>query len=795
MLRNYIKIAFRTMRRQPGHFAINVLGLSIGLVCCLLMLLFVRHELSYDKHNAHAEEVFRLVRSRSAMTAGPMGPALKQDFPGVGWMTRITGEEGITVSTGPDDTFVDDVYFADADFVEVFDLEFVEGDPETALEDPFGLVITRAAAQKYFGAEAAMGKTLTLHFEEMTPFRVSGVINDPPGASHFDFDLVASFELVASQNERIENWQTNWLFTYGRLTPDASLAQIEEQLPAFFERHTGEAWDTFRLQPLLDIRLHSAAFTHDIAPQGNIIYLYLFGSTACLILLIGCINFTNLSTAKSMQRAREIGVRKVLGARKQQLAGQFLGETVVSVAIALGIALLLLAWVLPAFEAFAGVEQSLLHGADIFYLVPAALLLGLVVTAFAGGYPAFVLSAFQPIASIRGQGEVGRSGWLRKGLVVFQFAASVILIVSTLMIQRQMHFIQHANLGFEREQVVVLDFGEALEERYETIKQAFMQHSGILGASAADNIPTRGVSDFYFKPEGFTDEENLPSFDSYFIDASYTDLLDIDVVRGEGFTAGRSTGSEGFLINETAWREIAEAADDDWTNPIGKQLDFYLPGQEGWEVFRQGQVIGVVEDFHYESLHARVGPLVLQVLPQVFDYLLLKVHTEDLPGTLAFIEEQWQLLGPDRPFEYVFLDDHFDGMYRSEARMTAVFEVFAVLAVCIACLGLLGLAALSTARRRKEIGVRKVLGASFAGLVHTLTTDYMKLVGIAFLIAAPIAFFAMQWWLQTFAYRVDFSWGLLGLAGVIVYAVAWLSAASQTLLTARLDPVETLYHE
>ena len=794
MLSNYLKIAFRNLRRHPGHAGINVLGLSIGLACCVFIVLFVRDELGYDRHHSNADRIFRLVRETSALSAAPMGPAIEASIAGVESATRITGENKILVQRDDEEPFTETILFADPGYFDIFDHTFLQGSPASALANPNALVLTQSAALKYFGDESAVGKSLTIHDDEPVEFRVTGVIENVPRQSHFTFDLIASFEHIAAGSQRMENWATNWLFTYGLLSEGAEFEAVESQLPAFFERHTDESWSHFRIQPLLDVRLNSAHMTHDIGVQGNIAYVYLFGATALLILLIACTNFANLSTARSMQRAREIGVRKALGAERGQLVHQFLGESFLATFAALVVAVCLIVIGLPAFRNISGKALTLSWG-DAGFLVLTFIGLILLVGLVAGMYPAFVLSRFNPVQSLRGHGDGSNSGWLRKGLVVFQFTASICLIFATMVIYRQLEYVQSASLGFDKEQVLVMDYGEALSERFEIVKSELVNHPNVIGASASDNVPGQGTSDFLFRPEGVTSEDDLMSFDTYFVDEDYTSLFGMEIVHGRTFSPNTDPTAQGFLINETAWQSIRDRLGDEWNDPVGRQLDFYLPGESGWEVYRTGQVVGVVKDFHYQSLHAEIGPLVMQVLPMVFDYLVAKVRTENLPETLAFLEEQWAVFGPERPFEYYFLDDQFDQLYRNEARLAEIFILFAGFAIFIACLGLLGLISISTAYRTKEIGIRKVLGASSIGLIGTLTSDYLKLVIFAIVIAAPLGFFALSRWLESFAYRVELSWEIFLWAGLLAVGLAWMAMIFQSLRAAMSNPVEALRYE
>ncbi len=794
MWRNYLLVALRNLRRHRVYAGINVFGLAVGMAGCLLILLFVRDEVRYDRHHANADRIARLVRQTSALSAAPMGPAMAANLPGVAQAARIMGEGDVLVERADGAAFTETVYTADSSFFNIFNCSFVQGSPQTALTRPDALVLSRSAAEKYFGDENPLGQTLTVRFEEPVVLTVTGVVEDWPRTAHFRFDLMTSFEWVAQRSRRMENWRTNWLFTYLLLEEGATAAEVEARLPAFFERHTSEAWDHFGIQPLLDIHLRSAHLEYDIAPQGNIAYVYLFSAVALLILLVACINFMNLATARSMQRAREVGMRKVLGAHKGQLIAQFMSESLLLAGLALAVAAGLTSVLLPAFRDLTGKDLVLAASDGVFLglgLVGLALFVGLV----AGSYPAFFLAAFKPIQTLKGTAQPGAAGGLlRRGLVVFQFAISIFLIAGTFVIYRQLAYVQNTRLGFEKAQTLMLDFGDRLGARYELVKREVLQHPNVLAATASDNVPGAGVSDFLYRPEGWP-ENDLPGWDTYFVDPEYTDVLGMEMAQGRAFSREIASDTSGFLINEAALAQLRAEGGAAWNDPLGKQLDFYLPGAEGWQVARTGPIVGVVKDFHYRSLHAEIGPLVMQVVPFTFDYLLVKVATDDLAGTLAFLDKKWQALGPEAPFTYTFLDAQYDALYQTEQRVGTLFGLFAALSILIACLGLFGLAAFTAERRTKEIGVRKVMGASVGSIALLLSKQFARLVGVAFLVATPLAYLAAGRWLDDFAYRTETAWWIFALAGLAALAVALATVSYHAIRAALTDPVEALRYE
>ncbi|NIR49132.1 FtsX-like permease family protein [candidate division KSB1 bacterium] len=798
MLKNYLVIAFRNFFKQKGSAFINVLGLAVGIACCLFILLYVKDELSYDRFHKRSDDIYRVVRTSSAMTCAPLAPAMVDAFPVVQKAIRIMPDD-MSISRGREKRFKEDrVFFVEPEFFNIFSFPLIKGNPETVLDDPQSLVITEEMAQKYFGNENPVGQVLTVHGEEVLDLKVTGIVESAPANSHFHFDFLLSFKLVEMFSGRMDNWSTNWLYTYLLLDEGASARNLQVQLPDFFETHTGKAWNYFRIQPLTDIHLYSDV-SWEIEPQSSIKYVYTFSAIAILILLIACINFMNLATARSANRAQEVGMRKVLGAHRRQLIKQFIGESFLMTFMALLLALLLVEMFLPTFNYLSGkaLSFSLFENKVLLLaLLAIALFVGLV----AGSYPAFFLSTFQPVKVLKGRlgREDGTSGAkLRKVLVVLQFVISVFLIIGTAVVYSQLSYMQNKRLGFEKEQVVVLPIeDDSLTEDSEFVKTELLQHPDVVTATASDNVPGRGVSDFPYRLEGAQGEEDMwkAVWDTYFVDADFIETLDIELKAGRTFSKERATDSESFILNETAVKKAVDLYGETWSSPIGKQLDFYTPGQSGWEVSKQGTVIGVVKNFHYRSLHETIGPLVIQTAKSP-DQLLIKIRASEISSTLGFLKQNVDAFFPGQPFEYYFLDSHFDQLYRSEQRLGEIFKYFAFLAIFIACLGLFGLAAYTAEQRTKEIGIRKVLGASVAGIVGLLSKDFVKMVLIANVIAWPIAWYAMHRWLQNFAYRIDIDWFVFALAGGLALIIALATVSSQAIKAALINPVESLRYE
>ena len=797
MLRSYLKIALRHVLRERGYSIINVLGLAIGMACCLLIILFVREELSYDRFHEKGERIVRVVREESAASSAPIGPALVDDLPEVESFVRLLQTEAV-VSSPSGASFRETIVAADSTLFDVFSFELIQGDVRRALRQPDEILVTESIARKYFGDESAVGKPLTVDLGMdgegyPTTFTVSGVMRDVPATSHLRFDMLASFVPVAETSNRMENYRTNWLSTYLLLAPGAEAAAVEAKLPSFFERRVGEPWEIYFIQELEDIHLRSSHLSYDIALKGDIRQVILFSIVAGLILLIACINFVNLSTARSMRRAQEVGVRKTMGARRAQLVGQFLGESIVMTTIAIVLTCGIVVLALPAFRGFVGMDLSL-GGADLAFLAAALGGLVIIVGFAAGSYPALLLSRYSPIRALRGREATSAGGSLRRGLVIFQFAASIFLTVATLTIHQQIEHMQNARLGFEPEQTVVLEVGGALQARHEVVRREVARIPGVRAVAATTTVPGRPVSDFLYRPEGWTSDD-LPGFDTFFIDEEFLDVLEMNVVQGRNFDLRQGSDSSGFLMNEAALAAVQNQMGDDWANPLGKQLEFYVPSADGWEVLRSGPVIGIVEDFHYLSLHSSINPLVLQMAPGYYNNLVVKLNADDISSTMARLEARWPEFAGAAPFEFYFLDASYDALYRSEQRMGELAGVFGALALFVACLGLFGLATFMAERRTKEIGVRKVLGASVVGIVRLLSMDFVKLVGVAFILAVPVAYLVLQEWLSEFAYRIDLSAGVFLLGGVAAVAVALITVSYQAVRAATADPVDSLRYE
>ncbi len=814
MIKNYFKIAVRNLLKHKAYSIINVLGLALGMACCILILLYVQHELSYDRHHQNAERIYRVAADlkfggnhfQMAVAPAPMAEALVREFPEVAAAARFRNYGSALVKKDGGQNFKEErVIFADNAIFDIFTLPLLAGEAAAALTAPNTVVINQTTAKKYFGDANPVGQTLL--FDNSEAYKVTGVFADMPDNGHFHFDFIAA--LAGSEESKGTAWLGNNFSTYLLLKAGANLAALQAKFPAMIEKYMGPTVQQFLgitleqfrgqgnfanyyLQPLRDIHLHSDLGV-EFEPNGNIKHVYIFSAIAFFILLIACINFMNLATARSANRAREVGIRKAVGSYRRQLMGQFLAESIFLGLIALLGAVVLVELILPAFNNLA--EKNL----QTFYfgnwpLLATLLGITLFVGVVAGSYPAFVLSGFKPVSALKGKASTGASSSrFRSALVVFQFAASVILIVGTLIIKNQLHFIQNKNLGFNKEQVIVLHDAYALGANLRAFKTEALRHPSLLSGTLSGYLPVpSNRSDTGFWPEGqAASSDHAVSMQAWSVDHDYVQTMGMAIVTGRDFSPAFGGDSAGVILNESAAKKFG------FDDPVGKRIYRYgfRPGQgvdpNDIETFT---IVGVVKDFHYESLRQNIGALGF-LLRRSRSYLSFRFKSEDVAGVIAFLKTKWQELGPNQPFAYSFLDERFNSMYRAETRIGALFSVFAGLAIFTACLGLFGLASFTAEQRTKEIGIRKVLGATVSNVTLLLSKDFVRLVFIANLLAWPVAYFAMNQWLQDFAYRVHLNWWLFTLAGALALLIALLTVSFQALKAALANPVEALRYE
>lgn len=799
MFRNYLSVALRNLRRHPAYSLINIAGLAIGMATCILILLYIQDELSYDRYHPHADRVYRIVDDiesggQTVQTAGTptgWGPALKRDFPEIELVVRLRGTESAwLVDLGNTIYYERKVIWAGSDLFEMFSIPLAAGDQSVALAEPYSMVISEELAFKYFGDEEAIGNAVNL--DNRWDFTVTGVMKNIPTNSHMRPDMFVSYSTMTAIQSGwdLDDWEYHRnLYTYVRLRENVSPSDFEAKLPAFLERHAGdryrEAGISLRpsLQPLVDIHLYSNRESEH-EPNGDIRYVALFMAIAFLVLIIACINFINLATARSEMRAREVGVRKVLGANRMQLIRQFLGESVLMAGLAAVLAVILVHLALPSVNEIAG-KQLALPITD--WRVLAALVLGTTLIGLvAGSYPAAYLSGFLPAEVMKGSPKTGKKGLgMRQMMVVTQFSMSIFLLASTAVIHDQLDYIQTKRLGFNKEHVMVVPIvGSPQLPNTPVLKQRLSGLPGVVGIATTTGVPgMRALPAFGVRPEGMRPEDHL-MMATLHVDEHFLDVMNIDVVAGRNFSPDWGTDTTGgVLLNETAVRSLGWGAPAD---AIGRQFD-----RLSFEGVVPGRVIGVVRDFHLRTIHEEIEPAAIMTSTYHI-FVLIRIEPEGITETIGRIEEIWRDVDPRFPLDFTFLDEDFDALYRTDRLLGEIFAVFAFLAVFVACLGLLGLASFAIQQRTREIGIRKVVGSSVSGIVVLLSKDFMKYVLIANVIAWPLAYFVMTSWLQNYAYTSDIRYVWFLASGMLALVIAWLTIGAHAVAASRRNPVNAL---
>lgn len=807
MIRNYLKVALRNLWKSKGFSALNIIGLAIGLATVMLILVYVKNELSYDHYNKKFDRIYRVdsdinfggANMSLAVGPDPLGPTLKKDFPEVEQYVRFQNNGGLRVKRN--NSFIQEnrVIWADSSLFEVFTLPMLAGNPRTALVAPHSVVITATTAIKYFNTTDALGKTLIIN--QNTPYTVTGVIKDIPEQSHFNYDFF--LPISEDSQSRTGFWLSNNFNTYVLLKKGADPQAMDARFDEMVRKYVGPQvqqvihaslddlkkkgnFIRYKLMPLGEIHLHSNK-TGELGANSSIEYVYIFSAIALLILLIACVNFMNLSTARSSMRAREVGIRKVLGSLRKGLILQFLSEsiliTLISLVLAIGIAILLL----PYFNQLA--QKSLRLG--LFsdpWMIPGLIVLMLVVGLVAGSYPAFFLSGFKPIEVLKGKLAGGfKSGWLRNGLVIFQFVISIILIIGTVVIFSQLSYIRNKQLGFNRDHVLVIHNCYPLGDHAQAFKASISGLTGVKQTTMTGYLPTGGYQsdNTYFKSPTL-EQTGAIELQHWTIDEDYIPTLDMSIQDGRNFSKQFPSDSNGIILNEAAVKLLG------WKDPINKKL--YTPASQTSSTLITYSVVGVVKDFNFNSLRQQVSPLGL-FLGQENGSLAIRVNTTDIPGLIDKIENQWKIMAPGQPFSYDFMNDEFNNIYQTEQRTGKIFISFAIFAILIACLGLFGLTAFAVEQRTKEIGIRKALGASVNNILGLLSGDFMKLVLIAILVGTPLAWWAMTKWLGGFAYHIGLSWWIFVFGWVMVVVIALLTISLQILKAANSNPVNSLKAE
>jgi putative ABC transport system permease protein len=796
MVRNYIKTAYRSLVKNVGFTAINVLGLSVGLATCLLIVFYVVDELSYDKYNVNADRIYRIteiarLNGNEASYAGvekPLMEALKS-FPEIEKMARFTPITSLFLSPqkfymrkGNNDIQERNIVYAESGIFDIFTLPVVSGHP--SLNEPHTAVITESTAKKYFNKTDVAGQILTIN--DTSQYKITAVIKDIPLQSHFNFDFFLSYSSLPEY--RAGGWGYGGLHTYLLLKPGADIKKLESQMQAIAYKnypssmHTNGNYLKYDLTPLLDLHLRSTS-QYELMEKGNIQYVYIFSVIALFILLIACVNFMNLSTARSSNRAKEVGVRKVLGSARKYLVYQFLTEsiliTLVSTIIAVGLAWLLM----PLFNQVA-VKRLAFTAHSMAWLLPSLFIAVLVIGCLAGSYPAFFLSAFQPIEVLKGKLAAGfKGGFLRSFLVVFQFSISIFLIIGTLVIYNQLNFIHNKNLGFNRSQVLVIKNVNVLGKQAKILKQEIKEMPGVVNATMSTYLPTgedRNMTGLF--PELPIDIKHDVLSEFWPVDEDYMNTLGIKLIAGRNFSNQMASDTAAMIVNEAFVKRFG------FKDPLNKTVYRDSYGIQPYHV------VGVMKNFHFSSLKDEIKPVAL-VYNEDRGSISARVKTASLAALMSNIEDKWKHLSPNQQFTYSFMDQDFDATYRSEQRIGQLFISFSTLAILIACLGLFGLAAYAAEQRNKEIGIRKVLGASISGIVSMLSIDFIKLVFISILISSPLAWFIMNKWLQNFAYRENIQWWILAIAGAVALIIAFVTISFQSIKAALANPVKSLRSE
>jgi putative ABC transport system permease protein len=801
MIKNYLTVAWRNLWKNKVFSAINIFGLAIGMAACIVIMVFVFYEKSFD--GMHTQNIYRLDEVQKyegmvdpqnvALSMFPMAPTLKQEFPEVVNFTRARRTEKANMRVGETRLVLPALFYVDSTFLQIFNFELLKGNRETVLQRPNSLLLTETSAKNLFGTEDPIGKPVLRYGRDTLTFTVTGILKDIPGNSHMQFDALSSFNTIYRPRD-MENWESNWLVTYLVLKENTNIVAMEKKFPAYLKRHMEEDnWKYYELflQPLNDVHANSSEITHDYINYHKFDrkHVYIFSIIGMIVLIIACINFMNLSTARSTARAREVGVRKSVGAKRSQLAIQFLVESVLIASIALVIAIGLALLVMPSVSQLS--ERTLsLPLLSQTWILPLLLGCTVLVGFIAGLYPAAYLSSFNPVAVLKSALQTGNSKSIfRNMLVISQFTGAVFLIIATIFAVKQLRFMQEKDPGFKKEQVLVIPLNNTANKNFETIKQTLLGSTAIKGVTASqqrlgNNLHQTGVK-FY----GNGPVRELVS-SQIVVDHDYLNLYDIKLVAGKNFTSEASENASTYIINESLAKELLK---DEPTAPIesvvGKMFGF--GGLDS-----SGRIIGVAKDFNFNSMHHKIETLcIFNQKDWGYGEMSVKINGSNASQSIKYISDTWTKLVPDIPFDYKFLDQHFDELYRADNQVSKIIAILASLAIIIACLGLFGLASYSAERRVKEVGIRKVLGASVFNLAALLSGSFIRLVIVSIVIAWAIAWFLMSRWLQDFAYRINMSWWVFAIAGLAAILIALITVSFQAIKAAVANPVNSLRSE
>ncbi|MFC2133712.1 ABC transporter permease [Bacteroidota bacterium] len=795
MFKSYLKIAYRNILKNKIYSSINILGFATGLAAFILIALFVQYEFSYDKYHANAEQIYRVVRNKPArsgsdvtktsVTPAPLAPLLINEFPEVLNATRFTKNNNALISYGNENFREPQIHWAAPETFEIFTFHFIKGDSKTIFNDPYSVVLSESTAKKYFGNADPIGKTITLHGQ--FDFQVTGIFYDMPDNSHFKMNVIFPYETYFDFLDRpVTSWGGNFSWTYILLQENADYKNLITKFPNMLNVHIYDVYapeiddkykEVLTLQPLTDIHLHSHR-NQELEANGDFTGVLLLSSLAILFLIIACINYTNLSTAKAGQRGKEVGMRKVVGAPRSQLIRQFFGESMTMTLLAFLISTVIVLIVLPTFNQF--VDRNLtFNPLNNLQLFLGLIFLVIFVGIFAGIYPALMISGFKPISVLRGTFiRTSKGSRLRNILVILQFAITIVFITFTFVVNDQLNYIRNKDVGYNKDHIITLNVIDPnINENIEAVKSELLKYSGIISASTSYKLPNNTDEHMgVYPPEGdpFLIYTNFADFD-------FVDLYNIEIVKGRNFSREFPSDLNGaFLVNEAA----VKAAQ--WDTPIGQEFEVFCGS---------GTIVGVMKDYHIRSFHFPIEPAFIMLNPTEVTYLSIKISPSNLQASIQHIESTIKKFAPATPFEYTFFDEVYDATYKNERKLEALFSAFAILAIIVACLGLFGLATFAAENRTKEIGIRKALGASISNIFILLSKEFLKWVLLANIIAWPVAYFCMRGWLDDFAYRIDLGIWVFILSGIIAIGIALVTVSRQSHKAARTNPVDSLKYE
>jgi putative ABC transport system permease protein len=792
MLKNYLKIALRNIIRHKSYSFINITGLAIGMACCILILLWIQDELSYDKFHENADNIYRVAGEQQysdgsvdkfAVTPEALAAALKKEYPEVIYSTKISRTRGGLFKYDDNSFYERSVAYTDEFFFRIFKFPFIKGDSKIALSNPYSIVITRDIANKYFGNDDPIGKTII--FNNAYNLSVTGIIENIPHNSHLKFDFFIPMKIYkdirTSSGLIFDEWRTYGYYTFLLLQKNMQFKTVNKKISRYLDKRSDDNTTALFLQPLTKIHLYSD-LTADIGGRGDIKYVYIFSIIAFFVLIIACVNFMNLATARSSMRAKEVGIRKVVGAQRSNLIKQFLGESILLSSIALIFAIVLVELFLPAFNNLSEKELTLSVSGNISIIL-ALFLITIITGLISGSYPAFFLSSFKPITTLKGSTKRARRSFsLRKILILFQFAITIILLIGTISVYRQLNYVRNRKLGYEKEHIIYMPLRGELSQKYESMKNDMLKNVDVLNVSIASALPTGST----LSTSGSLDWEGKSPDDEILInvvsvDHDYIDTFKLQIIMGRNFSKKFSTDSSaGFVLNEAAIKAMGIES------PIGKQFSL-------WDT--KGTIIGVVKDYHFDSLHKEIEPLILAILPDLYSDICIKIKSDNISNTIRELNSIWEKYVPEYPFEYHFLDESLDNLYRVEERIGISFKYFTVIAIIVSCLGLFGLASFTTEQRTKEIGIRKILGATVPNIILLFTQEFIKWVLIANIIAWPIAYYLMNRWLQNFAYRTNIGLSTFIFSAALALFIALVTVSYQSIKAALANPIEALRYE